>query len=542
MVYGNPGIVAADKYLEGISIQLYGEEEPESDREIIDDVYCGEFHIILKTNKRRLFSVGNNNLGQLSLGHTSSRTIDKLITECEIPLPFTWEEGDDVTLFTHPYSTILVHKKCEHKYPTHVQMARSLVNNLSKNDFNKVNPDSPIHSFMPLIMKMSPSLHTLLQNKELISSLDSRGVLLLQKLVEFTCLNLSVLNSVEDESLALDLLYTYCNATCSDMKDCQTMLFILNDLSDIGTSIKHYVFSEFSNKLDTSNVLTVIEDLSNLLSLKVLKRSDHSIMLLAVQKCLVFIKKHQKQIENEKQGNVILSKLEKRLEKQKENWSQLIVSWEEPTCGCLDLNQALVSLFNDKESSDLKYTIDSSQNTTIHLHKSVISHASPVLAVLFENENFADFGSTLDLFQFISMMDTSRNIDVHITSNTLEFILRMCYTDMTVLNGLSLEQLLPIVAVAHQLQIEPILQECCSLLVNQISLDKMDEMLHMATVLEGDPNGRNFSERLVWFFANHVPQRDLQLFIDRQPILSDTLFKKIRTMQDLIAKKKNKSI
>ncbi|KAG2373501.1 hypothetical protein C9374_012108 [Naegleria lovaniensis] len=534
--------------------------------ERIEDAICGHFHVILKSSQRKLYSFGCNTFGELGLGNTSTRESFRELKP--MLLPFTWEENDQVHVFAGRNCTFIMLEKP--KDVVEIQIAKRVVMLQQQylpettNNYHQMGNISSIHVSLPLVKSISPDLHALLTNHEFIENLKEREMRMLKHLVQFICCELALVlpdtlskdQNAEDDGLDPYTSYLFSifdrflttirvHSQKEDIScDLAACVFLLNDISDIGVHFKAFIFNELFNNVSTENSLPILEQFNTYLTIKVLKKSKNSLVLLAVQKCLSYMKNNYPEIEKLYSHRENFSVIKPKISDAKTDFFKIQVNWSEHEIE-KDLVSCLNTLFNESLTSDISVIIDENNKEELVLHKHVLATNSPVLAALFRDHDDTSQSSLINLYDFSLMMQDEWtemffNACPKSRCEILRILLEMCYSKFD--SGLDLSTLICVLLIAHQFQMEFIVKHLCAMLINRIPSLKnspldLPSLFHLASLLEVDINCRDFTDRFIIQCAREMKQSELIELIKRyDDKFVPSFVQRLRVLQDLTNK------
>ncbi|EFC38461.1 predicted protein [Naegleria gruberi] len=467
-----------------------------SNGEKIVDMSCSNNHMIIATNQNRLLAMGHNISGQLGAKHFNTMFYND---NCEMILPFEREEDDKIILATDDNMTLVAHtrlvKKQYMNYPSLFKNIESLT----------------VGNFIPLIELISKDCSNLIKNDNFQSSLNVEEKQLFIKLLEFFSFTLFDFNSIEDESFT-DLLHVDFK---KDIKSTITTLFLLNDISDIGSRIKETLFLIFVEQISLENVLDSLEQISKYLSMKVLTNSKTSVLMVAVKACFTFMKKNYQSVSGLYKNNPHFQKIDTKVQQCKNSsLLEISITWIDPYECNTPSAEVINNLYNKGE---LSFIVDHLGERIVKVHKSIIS-SSPVLGTLTDDVFGNSDSDTYNIFDFVRNSQDSEE-EMVLKSNAIEFILQACYMNMKSIDNSDFRQLIHVFLIAHQFQIEHILKYSVHKLLDQMSVDNFENLLYIASMAEQEEWSTDFLDRLTVEYLRNV--EPLQVSFQ-----ADTEFKK----------------
>ncbi|KAF0980553.1 hypothetical protein FDP41_013336 [Naegleria fowleri] len=546
---------------------------------------CSNTHWIVETEQRTLEGGGQNTSGELGLGH--EQPLPCLTRTTQIPLPFEWNEQDRVKVFVGPECTILVHDPCEsvvvrnsqtfnlsmmnnHATTITITLEDWIISRMIPISHEIISESSSLHCdnphewriFHPLVEKCSPDMSSVLKREEFLSLLNPQEKDWIQLFVSmFIRMNSDILlmnddhgfhkddheNEEDDKGSDVVHLYhsfftNYFQASLRKVQFYVFLLFFLNDVNDIGVWFKKHCFETLSEMLETSNVFDIVQQISNYLSANVLTNSSkRSVLMLAVRKCLAFMKGQWNNMKHSIHDDERRMKLEKRIQTSKKGFCEIVLDWRENDFmkkNQYDSSKLLASLFNDITSSDLKCSIgDSSESACIiHVHKHVISALSPVLRVLYENDAFSDTSSSKDTpFDIYGFVRDSKDSEEQqeLKRKALLIVLKSCYSNVEDLTSshMNVDLLFQIILISLQFQMEWLTLFCCQILLQHVTPSNYKSILIFASQFDDVESCQYLIEYLITYGLKYIAPSELACHCKDLPLL---LSSRLTSLQESI--------
>ncbi|EFC36268.1 predicted protein [Naegleria gruberi] len=497
-------------------------------QEKIDDFVVSTNSVLLKTSKRRILEFCKDKFGHLSFSKANENVVK---------LPFEWDEGDSIDLIGLSTGFLIRHHKASKEIGNYTKemisetiiCGKSIIDDRNKllKYFTQVG-STDLFVNLEFLKLITGDLSNLISETNLLDNLDEESIIIFKELIILICKLSQYPNSNSDEYLehsnVVNILERFKYMLKESLiKNIITALALLGNISDIGLSLKQYLFSLFVEELNEDNVCIMIEIISKWLKFY----PNGKLINLMMGRCLAFTSENLNSVKC--QDKNMMSTIRKIINSKKLKKSQIYdINWTETA------NEKSLNLLYKEylENLDRKHSvsiiINHEKTELLKVNKISLILASPVFAHLISQNDENE--PLIDLFEFQKMLieNSTDMFYQHINmTEHLRFIILVCSLNPEIIMSMenfTITELVSVIITAHHFQMEKLFHYAILCVMNSNgNKQELELILEMINLLDFDQS--EYSSCL-WKFAITFSSSFLKKRIKNNKILSKILILK----------------